>query len=63
MSYVVGFGERYPTHVHHRGTSVSMNKESCKGGWRWKESKMHNLNIIQGAMAAATDKDDWFYLL
>ncbi|CAN6859658.1 unnamed protein product, partial [Brassica oleracea] len=59
MSYIVCFGERYPTHVHHRGASIPAHKkESCKGEWRWKESKMDNPNIIQGAMVSATDKDD-----
>ncbi|KAF8090606.1 hypothetical protein N665_0471s0001 [Sinapis alba] len=61
MSYVVGFGETYPRHVHHRGASIPINnKETCEGGWRWKDSNKHNPNIIQGAMAAATDKDDGF---
>ncbi|XP_048630915.1 probable SAL4 phosphatase [Brassica napus] len=35
-------------------------KETCKGDWRWKDLKMHNPNIIQGAMVSATDKDDGF---
>ncbi|XP_013619068.1 PREDICTED: endoglucanase 21-like [Brassica oleracea var. oleracea] len=61
LSYVVGFGERYPSQVHHRGASIPAHKkESCKGGWRWKDSNMDNPNIIQGALVAATDKDDGF---
>ncbi|KAG2301074.1 hypothetical protein Bca52824_029725 [Brassica carinata] len=61
MSYVVGFGERYPTHVHHRGASIPRNKkESCKGGWKWKDSNKQNPNTVQGAMVAATDKEDGF---
>ncbi|RID45766.1 hypothetical protein BRARA_I02468 [Brassica rapa] len=61
LSYVVGFGERYPSQVHHRGASIPAHKkESCKGGWRWKDSNMDNPNIIQGALVAATDMDDGF---
>ncbi|CAN6859690.1 unnamed protein product [Brassica oleracea] len=61
LSYVVGFGEPYPSQVHHRGASIPAHKkESCKGGWRWKDSNMDNPNIIQGALVAATDKDDGF---
>ncbi|CAF1921797.1 unnamed protein product [Brassica oleracea] len=61
LSYVVGFGERYPSQVHHRGASIPAHKkESCKGGWRWKDSNMDNPNIIQGALVAATDKYDGF---
>lgn len=61
LSYVVGFGERYPSQVHHRGASIPAHKkESCKGRWRWKDSNMDNPNIIQGALVAATDKYDGF---
>lgn len=61
LSYVVGFGERYPSQVHHRGASIPAHKkESCKGGWRWKDSNMDSPNIIQGALVAATDKYDGF---
>ncbi|CAH2051153.1 unnamed protein product [Thlaspi arvense] len=61
MSYVVGFGERYPKHVHHRGASIPSNrKESCEGGWKWKESSNENPNTIQGAMVAGPDEEDGF---
>ncbi|CAN6972808.1 unnamed protein product [Brassica rapa subsp. trilocularis] len=61
LSYVVGFGERYPSQVHHRGASIPAHKkDSCKGGWRWKDSNMDNPNIIQGALVAATDMDAGF---
>ncbi|CAH8342619.1 unnamed protein product [Eruca vesicaria subsp. sativa] len=35
-------------------------KETCKGGWKWKDSNKRNRNTIQGAMVAATDKEDGF---
>ncbi|ERM95404.1 hypothetical protein AMTR_s00008p00230370 [Amborella trichopoda] len=37
MSYIVGFGNHNPKHVHHRAASIPKNKikYSCKGGWKW----------------------------
>ncbi|ESQ54907.1 hypothetical protein EUTSA_v10024681mg [Eutrema salsugineum] len=63
MSYVVGFGQRYPRHVHHRGASIPMSvkKESCKGGWKWRDSKKGNPNTITGAMVAGPNKYDGFH--
>ncbi|WZY85545.1 hypothetical protein YC2023_031929 [Brassica napus] len=63
MSYVVGFGQRYPKHVHHRGASIpkSVKKESCKGGWKWRDTKKNNPNTIVGAMVAGPDKHDGFH--
>ncbi|KAF3597320.1 hypothetical protein DY000_02027234 [Brassica cretica] len=63
MSYVVGFGQRYPKHVHHRGASIpkSVKRESCKGGWKWRDTKKNNPNTIVGAMVAGPDKHDGFH--
>lgn len=63
MSYVVGFGNRYPKHVHHRGASIPKNgvKYSCKGGWKWRDTKKPNPNTIVGAMVAGPDRHDGFH--
>ncbi|KAL7592827.1 endoglucanase 25 [Lactuca sativa] len=63
MSYVVGFGNHYPKHVHHRGASIPKNKikYSCKGGYKWRNSKKPNPNIIFGAMVAGPDRHDGFH--
>ncbi|MED6131190.1 hypothetical protein PIB30_007483 [Stylosanthes scabra] len=62
MSYVVGFGNHYPKHVHHRAASIPKNhvKYSCKGGWKWRDTSKANPNTIVGAMAAGPDKFDGF---
>ncbi|OAY69793.1 endoglucanase 10-like [Ananas comosus] len=62
MSYVVGYGTRYPKHVHHRGASIPKNgiKYSCKGGYKWRDTKKPNPNTIIGAMVAGPDKHDGF---
>nr|GMD42357.1 endoglucanase 25-like [Ipomoea batatas] len=63
MSYIVGFGNRYPRQIHHRGASIPKNKikYKCKGGWKWRDSKKPNPNTIVGAMVAGPDKDDDFH--
>ncbi|GAB2278280.1 hypothetical protein Dimus_012970 [Dionaea muscipula] len=63
MSYLVGFGDHYPRHVHHRGASIPKNKikYNCKGGWKWRDSKKPNPNTIVGAMVAGPDKHDGFH--
>ncbi|KAI4375512.1 hypothetical protein MLD38_013372 [Melastoma candidum] len=63
MSYVVGFGNHYPKHVHHRGASIPKNKikYSCKGGWKWRDSSKPNPNTLVGAMVAGPDKHDGFH--
>ncbi|KAF4403658.1 hypothetical protein CsatB_023401 [Cannabis sativa] len=62
MSYVVGFGNHFPKRVHHRGASIPKNKVkyNCKGGWKWRDSKKANPNVINGAMVAGPDKHDGF---
>ncbi|KAB2621850.1 endoglucanase 9-like [Pyrus ussuriensis x Pyrus communis] len=63
LSYVVGFGNRFPTHVHHRGASIPNNKikYSCDGDWKWRDTSKQNPNTIDGAMVAGPDKDDGFH--
>ncbi|MED6193714.1 hypothetical protein PIB30_022010 [Stylosanthes scabra] len=62
MSYVVGFGERYPEEVDHMGASIRSEegkKYGC-GGWKWRDSKKPNPNVIVGAMVGGPDKLDGF---
>lgn len=63
MSYLVGFGNHYPKHVHHRGASIPKNKVkyNCKGGWKWRDSAKPNPNTIVGAMVAGPDRHDGFH--
>lgn len=63
MSYVVGFGNHFPKHVHHRGASIPKKKikYSCKGGWKWRGSLKPNPYTIVGAMVAGPDKHDGFH--
>uniref|UniRef100_A0ACD5T702 Uncharacterized protein n=1 Tax=Avena sativa TaxID=4498 RepID=A0ACD5T702_AVESA len=62
MSYVVGYGQNYPKHVHHRGASIPKKggDRGCTGGWHWRDSKEPNPNVIAGAMVAGPDRHDGF---
>ncbi|KAB1208911.1 Endoglucanase 7 [Morella rubra] len=63
MSYVVGYGSRYPRHVHHRGASTPNDNKyyTCKGGWEWHDSKNPNPNNIIGAMVGGPDQNDQYH--
>ncbi|KAG6784069.1 hypothetical protein POTOM_009752 [Populus tomentosa] len=62
MSYTVGFGNKYPTQVHHRVASNRWDDQnySCPEGDRRLSSKEQNPNILYGAMVAGPDKLDNF---
>nr|GLL18013.1 endoglucanase 12 [Ipomoea trifida] len=62
FSYVVGYGSRFPRHVHHRGASTPNNKTkySCTGGWKWRDTKKPNPNNITGAMVGGPNRFDQF---
>ncbi|KAG6391021.1 hypothetical protein SASPL_148767 [Salvia splendens] len=61
-SYVVGYGTKFPRHVHHRGASIPRDKTrySCRGGWRWRDASTPNPNIVTGAMVAGPYPADEF---
>ncbi|XP_059642216.1 endoglucanase 1-like [Cornus florida] len=65
MSYMVGFGQRYPLHVHHRGSSVPSvhahpDPISCNNGFQYLYSGSPNPNILVGAILGGPDSKDNF---
>lgn len=51
MSYLVGYGNKYPQYVHHRGASIPGNATTgCKTGWKYLEKKEPNPNVAVGAL-------------
>ncbi|KAK1286501.1 Endoglucanase 1 [Acorus calamus] len=65
MSYMVGFGERYPQHVHHRGSSLPSkhahpNPISCNEGFQYLYSGSPNPNTMAGAVLGGPDSRDNF---
>ncbi|XP_031389729.1 endoglucanase 12 [Punica granatum] len=62
MSYVVGYGNKFPRHVHHRAASIPSDKKhySCTGGWKWRDTRNPNPHNITGAMVGGPDRFDKF---
>ncbi|KAL1812924.1 hypothetical protein ACET3Z_022989 [Daucus carota] len=66
MSYLVGYGPKYPTHVHHRGASIAsyrLNKGfiGCTQGYDdWYSRPEPNPNVVIGALVGGPDRDDDF---
>ncbi|XP_058084928.1 endoglucanase 1 [Magnolia sinica] len=65
MSYMVGFGERYPQHVHHRGSSLPSvhshpSSIPCNAGFQYLYSGSPNPNILVGAVVGGPDNRDSF---
>lgn len=51
MSYLVGYGDKFPQYVHHRGASIPADVEpQCKDGFKWLDSTEPNPNIAYGAL-------------
>lgn len=62
MSYMVGFGDHFPTQVHLRSSSIPWDNQhySCAQGDRWLNSVDPNLNVLLGAMLTGPDQNDSF---
>ncbi|CAN1149605.1 Endoglucanase 11 [Linum perenne] len=66
MSYLVGYGTRYPQRVHHRGASTISLKEhnefiGCVQGYDiWYKRKGPNPNVLVGALVGGPDENDVF---
>ncbi|KAJ9547640.1 hypothetical protein OSB04_020183 [Centaurea solstitialis] len=65
MSYMVGYGPRYPKRIHHRGSSlpsVSAHpaKIACGSGFSIMHSEIPNPNVLIGAVVGGPDEHDRF---
>lgn len=65
MSYMVGFGEKYPQHIHHRGSSVPSihahpGRIACNDGFQYLNSGSPNPNVLVGAIVGGPDSGDKF---
>ncbi|CAL9759111.1 unnamed protein product [Musa acuminata subsp. burmannicoides] len=63
MSYMVGYGDRYPQRVHHRGSSLpSISSHprfiACKDGTDYYRSPNPNINPHVGAVVGGPSDDD-----
>ncbi|KAI4326774.1 hypothetical protein L6164_019311 [Bauhinia variegata] len=65
MSYMVGFGERYPKHIHHRASSLPSihaypQRIPCNNGFQYLYSASPNPNLLVGAIVGGPDSNDNF---
>ncbi|KAL0312542.1 UNVERIFIED_CONTAM: Endoglucanase [Sesamum radiatum] len=66
MSYMVGFGAKFPTQLHHRGSSLpsihtSPGEIGCKDAYStWYTSPKPNPNTHVGAIVGGPDSNDHF---
>ncbi|XP_051137372.1 endoglucanase 1-like [Andrographis paniculata] len=65
MSYMVGFGQKYPQRVHHRGSSLPSVRAhaariGCHDGFDYYNSGSPNPNILVGAIVGGPDNQDKF---
>ncbi|CAL5060648.1 unnamed protein product [Urochloa decumbens] len=64
-SYMVGFGSRFPRHVHHRGASLPSvrdhpGKIGCDEGFRYLHAAEPDANVLVGAVVGGPDGGDGF---
>ncbi|CAN1353202.1 Endoglucanase 17 [Linum perenne] len=65
MSYMVGYGPRYPQRIHHRGSSLPSTashpaKIQCSAGFSVMKSQSPNPNVLVGAVVGGPDGRDRF---
>ncbi|XP_022854490.1 endoglucanase 17-like, partial [Olea europaea var. sylvestris] len=65
MSFMVGYGARYPLRIHHRGSSLPSiakhpAKIQCSAGFGVMNSQSPNPNILMGAIVGGPDQHDRF---
>ncbi|PON41980.1 Glycoside hydrolase [Parasponia andersonii] len=65
MSYMVGYGARYPQRIHHRGSSLPSVQAhpahiGCKAGSRYFLSPNPNPNLLVGAVVGGPNSTDAF---
>nr|QSH74826.1 endoglucanase 10 [Abelmoschus esculentus] len=61
MSFLVGYGNKYPQYVHHRGASIPVNATTgCSNGFRWLTSPSPNPNVAVGALVGGPFLNETF---
>ncbi|ERM99695.1 hypothetical protein AMTRI_Chr11g158360 [Amborella trichopoda] len=65
MSYMVGYGDKFPQHIHHRGSSlpsitINTQRIGCDAGFQSLKDSNPNPNLLLGAIVGGPDKFDSF---
>nr|AMH40362.1 glycoside hydrolase family 9 [Extatosoma tiaratum] len=56
FSYVVGIGNKYPKHAHHRSSSCPDHPAAC--GWTFFNSDVPNHHMVEGAIVGGPGSND-----
>ncbi|KAK9748446.1 hypothetical protein RND81_02G058100 [Saponaria officinalis] len=61
LSFLVGYGDKYPQYVHHRGASIPMDADTgCNDGFKWLNNTKPNPNIATGALVGGPFLNETF---
>jgi hypothetical protein len=61
MSYLVGYGDKYPQFVHHRGASIPVDATTgCTDGFQWLNATDPNPNVAIGALVGGPFLNETF---
>ncbi|CAN7130379.1 unnamed protein product [Brassica rapa subsp. narinosa] len=61
MSFVVGYGDKYPEYIHHRGASIPADATTgCLDGFKYFNSTKPNPNIAYGALVGGPYLNETF---
>ncbi|PKI36555.1 hypothetical protein CRG98_043057 [Punica granatum] len=65
MSYMVGFGSKFPLQLHHRGASIPSiqthaAKIGCNAGYSYYNSQLPNPNVHIGAIVGGPNSNDHY---
>ncbi|KAI8019201.1 Endoglucanase 24 [Camellia lanceoleosa] len=61
MSYLVGYGNKYPQYVHHRGASIPVDATTgCEDGFKWLNSTNPNPNLAIGALVGGPFQNETY---
>ncbi|KAG2692763.1 hypothetical protein I3843_08G065200 [Carya illinoinensis] len=61
MSFLVGYGDKYPQYVHHRGASIPVDaKTGCTDGFQWLVSDEPNPNLAIGGLVGGPFKNETY---
>ncbi|KAL5073533.1 hypothetical protein RYX36_012517 [Vicia faba] len=63
MSYMVGYGQKFPQKIHHRASTmpsidVYPKHIKCRDGDKYFESQSPNINLLTGAIVGGPAEDD-----
>uniref|UniRef100_A0A5B6ZQI2 Endoglucanase n=1 Tax=Davidia involucrata TaxID=16924 RepID=A0A5B6ZQI2_DAVIN len=61
MSFLVGYGDKYPEYVHHRGASIPDDATpGCSDGFKWLDSTKPNPNVAVGALVGGPFQNETY---